>query len=92
MGLFGFFAHKSTKKSIRKNIEFYKGLHPDKRAGMIFYVWLGRGINLSEVAGNPNLFIPIEKIKGQTFIIQLWGNMVFIVGMYFSTSKRNGNG
>lgn len=59
MGLFGFFAHKSAKKSIKKNIEWYKDLHPDKRAGMIFYVWLSRGINLSEVAGNPKLFIPI---------------------------------
>ena len=59
MGIFGFFAHKIAKKGIRKNIEFHKSLHPDHRAEMIFYVWLSRGLNLSEVAGNPKLFIPI---------------------------------
>ena len=59
MGIFGFFAHKIAKKGIRKNIEFHKSLHPDHRAEMIFYVWLSRGLNLSEVAGNPSLFIPI---------------------------------
>jgi len=59
MGISGSSAHKSAKKSIKKNIVWYKGLHPDKRAGMIFYVWLARGINLSEVGGNSSLFIPI---------------------------------
>ena len=59
MGMLGYFAHRSSKKNIKKNIEWCRRLNPDQRAGMIFYVWLIRGMNLGGLMGNKSLFIPI---------------------------------
>lgn len=90
MGIFGFFAHKSSRSNIKKNIDWYRNLHPDKRAGMIFYVWLTRGINLAEITGNTNLFIPVYYYsKGAeavlTDVISVYkshGNMSFYNAAY----------
>jgi hypothetical protein len=59
MGLFSGFAHRSSKKSIKKNIDWYQGLSPDQRAGMLFYLWLIRGQNLADLAGHSSVCIPI---------------------------------
>jgi hypothetical protein len=63
MGLFSFFAHRASRKSIQKTIDWYRELGPDKKAGMIFYVWLTRGINLAEISGNAGLVIPVYYYK-----------------------------
>ncbi len=49
MGLFMHFAHKSTQKRIQKMVEHFHTGTQDSRAGMIFYTWLTRGINLATV-------------------------------------------
>lgn len=59
MGILSFFVHRSTKKQIRKNLAWYRLISPDQRAGMLFYLWLSRGINLAEISGHPESFIPI---------------------------------
>ncbi len=69
MGIFSGVMHWSTKKTITSTIEGYKGLTPDQRAGLIFHIWLMRGVNLavvSEASGNAHckgLFIPVYYYK-----------------------------
>jgi hypothetical protein len=59
MGIFSFFAHRTSKKDLRDIIAWVKNMNPDQRAGVLFFTWLTRGINLAEISGNPDIFIPI---------------------------------
>lgn len=59
MGILGYFFHRSARKNIEKNIQWCRTLHPDKRAGKIFYVWLMRGMNLADSRAKITLNIPV---------------------------------
>lgn len=59
MGIAGFFVHRSTKKQIKTNLDWCRRISPDQRAGLLFHLWLSRGINLADVSGLPEVFIPI---------------------------------
>ncbi len=59
MGFFSGFAHRSSKKNIQKNIDWYRSRSPDHRAGFIFYAWMVRGANLADFTNKSELCIPI---------------------------------
>ena len=64
--MFMAFAHRSAKKSIKKNTEWYNNMSPDHKAGSIFFIWLMRGFNLASLNSMNSeieLVIPIYYYK-----------------------------
>src|SRR5690554_4452891 len=59
MGLFSFLANKSVKNRIKETTKWYKQLTPDDRAGMIYFIWISRGMNLPCSRGGEAKFVPI---------------------------------
>jgi hypothetical protein len=45
--MFGWLAHKSSKKKIEQNTAWYREKRPDQRANILFWIWATRGIDLA---------------------------------------------
>lgn len=59
MSIFGYFAHKTTKKNLSNKVKFYSGLNSDQKGFILLNLWVTRGIDLASVSGVAGLNVPI---------------------------------
>lgn len=71
MGIISHVFHKTTKKHIEKMIERFKTGAPDSRAGVIFYAWFTRGINLAEVLEHNRQKLEMLRNKFESFSVNI---------------------